>query len=278
MTTEISDRFAVSTWSLHRHLGITYPHDLDSLDIGPYTETYGEGSQSLLDIPSAIANHGINRLEICSFHIRSRDPIYLQELRDAMATVGVTLQSLLIEAGDISDPATSARDTAWIASWIETANALGAEHARIIAGKQPPTLEALDRSAAALLALANGNAGPVRLVTENWFDLLSEPAHVHYLLDKLAGRVGLNADFGNWDRSSKYEELRSIFPRAETCHAKAQFIDGDLDEADYGACLDAAEAAGYKGPYTLIFNEEIPGEWAGIEAEKRFIEERLKGR
>jgi len=276
MAHDISDRFAVSTWSLHRHLGVTYPHNLDSPEIGPYTETYGEGSQSLLDIPSAIANHGINRLEICSFHIRSRDPIYLGELRDAMKTVGVTLQTLLIEAGDISDPLTSARDVDWIASWVDTANLLGAERARVIAGKQAPTPDALELSAKSLLELADRNSGPVRLVTENWFDLLPAPAQVHALLDRLDGRVGLNGDFGNWSGPGKYAELQSIFPRAEICHAKGQFIDGDLDEADYGACVDAAEAAGYTGPYTLIFDSEIPGEWAGIEAEKRFIEERLK--
>ena len=192
MMTNPADRIAVSTWSLHRHLGATYPHDLDSLEVGPYEETYGEGSQSLLDIPSAVANHGIHRLEICSFHIRSRDPIYLGELRDALATVDVQLQTLLIEAGDISDPLTSERDTAWIASWIETANALGADHARIIAGKQKPTPgSAGPVGQGALRQLADGNAGSdVRLVTENWFDLLSGPEHVHYLLDKLEGRVG----------------------------------------------------------------------------------------
>ena len=55
------------------------------------------------------------------------------------------------------------------------------------------------------------------------------------------------------------------------CHAKASFIDGDLDEADYGACVKLAEEAGYKGPYTLIFDSEIPGEWQGLAAERDFI-------
>jgi sugar phosphate isomerase/epimerase len=269
-------RIAVSSWSLHRHLGATYPHDLETLEVGPYEETYGEGSQSLLDLPSAVANHGINRLEICSFHIRSRDPIYLKELRDALAVVDVELQTLLIEAGDISDPKTSRRDVDWIASWVETANALGASHARVIAGKQKPTREALDLSARGLAELAHRNAGsPVRLVTENWFELLSRPEHVHYLLDKLEGRVGLNADFGNWNEPSKYADLKSIFGRAELCHAKASFIDGDLEEGDYEQCIAAAEDAGYKGPYTLIFDNEIPGEWAGINAERRFLLDRL---
>ncbi|KKB77059.1 hypothetical protein VW29_19070 [Devosia limi DSM 17137] len=270
------DRIAVSTWSLHRHLGTTYPHDLDTLAVGPVEETYGEGTESLLDIPSAIANRGIKRLEIVSFHIPSRDPIYLGELRDALDIVDVELQTLLIDAGDISNPLTSKRDTAWIASWIETANILGAKHARVIAGKQKPTRDALDLSVKALTSLADGNAGSsTRLMVENWFDLLAEPAHVHFLLDKLDGRVGLNGDFGNWGGPTKYADLQSIFGRAELCHAKANFIDGDLDEADYGNCIAAAETAGYKGPYTLIFDSEIPNEWAGIAAERDFVLTRL---
>ena len=270
------DRIAVSTWSLPRHLGTTYPHDLDTLAVGPVEETYGEGTESLLDIPSAVANRGIKRLEIVSFHIPSRDPIYIGELRAALDIVDVELQTLLIDAGDISNPLTSKRDTAWIASWIETANILGAKHARVIAGKQKPTRDALDLSVKALTSLADGNAGSAtRLMIENWFDLLAEPAHVHFLLDKLDGRVGLNGDFGNWGGPTKYADLQSIFGRAELCHAKANFIDGDLDEADYGNCIAAAETAGYKGPYTLIFDSEIPNEWAGIAAERDFVLTRI---
>ena len=111
----------------------------------------------------------------------------------------------------------------------------------------------------------------MRLVTENWFDLLAEPAHVNFLLDKLDGRIGLLGDFGNWDGADKYADLKSIFGRAELCHAKARFIDGDLDETDYGRCIALAEEAGYKGPYTLIFDSEIPGEWHGLGIERDFI-------
>ena len=152
----------------------------------------------------------------------------------------------------------------------------GAVRARVSAGKQKPTRDALDLSVKALTTLSERNAGSkVRLTTENWFDLLAEPAHVHYLLDKLDGRIGLNGEFGNWGGPSKYDDLRAIFGRAETCHAKASFVDSQLDEADYAQCLQAAEDAGYKGPYTLIFDAEAPNEWTGLEVEREFILERL---
>lgn len=267
-----ADRIAVSTWSLHRLLGTTYPHDLNSSSVGPGEDTYGDGSESLLGLPSVLANHGYHRLEIVSFHMRSRDPIYLGELRDQLARAEVTLQTLLIDAGDITDPETGARDEAWIAGWLDVANELGAQNARIIAGKQKPTPANLDRSVAALKSLADRNAGSsVRLVTENWFDLLSTPAAVHEVLDRLEGRVGLLGDFGNWSGDTKYEDLASIFARAELCHAKAHFVGGQLDEADYGACIGAAEEAGYTGPYTLIFDADHPHEWAGLALERDFI-------
>jgi sugar phosphate isomerase/epimerase len=279
MPSSIEDRIAVSTWSLHRHLGTTYPHDLTTTEIGPVEETYGEGSESLLDLPSALNNHGYGRMELVSFHLPSRDAVYLGELRDQLATCSVTLQTLLIDAGDVTDPVHGARDEAWIASWIEIANELGAQNARIIAGKQSPSKAALDRSVAALRSLADGNAGSsVRLVTENWFNLLPSAEEVAYVLDRLEGKVGLLGDFGNWKGASKYDELAKIFGRAELSHAKASFIDGDLDTEDYGRCVDLAETAGYTGPYTLIFDSELPvNEWDGIATERDFIVNRVSG-
>ncbi|ODT73144.1 MAG: hypothetical protein ABS75_00185 [Pelagibacterium sp. SCN 63-23] len=273
---EPTRRIAISTWSLHRLLGTTYPHDLTSDAVGDMDETHGEGSESLLGLPSILANHGYHRLEIVSFHLRSRDPLYLGELRDQLRVSGVTLQTLLIDAGDMTDPVNGRRDTGWIAGWIDVANALGAENARVIAGKQRFGKETLKRSVEGFRELLAANAGsPLRIVTENWFDLLSTPEAVHDLLDRLDGQVGLLADFGNWSGPDKYADLKSIFGRAELCHAKANFIGGQLDEADYGLCVGAAEESGYAGPYTLIFDAESPGEWAGLSQERDFILSRI---
>src|SRR5690606_17928584 len=180
-----NQRIAVSTWSLHRFLGTIYPHDLTADAVGDGDDRFGEGEESLLGLPSVLANHGYNRLEIVSFHLRSRDPVYLGELRDQLHVSGVTLQTLLIDAGDMTDPIHGIRDPRWIAGWLDVANALGAENARIIAGKQQAAPETLARSVAGFRELLAVNAGsPLRLVTENWFDLLSTPAAVHELLDR----------------------------------------------------------------------------------------------
>lgn len=272
----IEDRFAVSSWSVHRLLGMTHPHDLESHAVPPAQPTFGPGSITLLDLPAQVAANGLKRLEICSFHFPSRERAYLAELKHALASAGVRLQTLLIEAGDLSNPATATRDLDWIAGWVEVANEIGAEHARVIAGKQKPTPEALALSARGLNELARRNAGsPVKLVTENWFDLLSAPGHVNRLLDVTEGRIGLNGDFGNWSAPGKYDALAQIFGRASLCHAKASFAAGAIDADDYGRCVDVAEAAGYEGPYTLIFDSESPGEWEGVAIERALIRDRL---
>lgn len=262
---------AVSSWSLHRMLGRTWPNRPDN-DVAPDAEpTWGDGRIAPRDLPAVVAGLGIDRLEICSFHVESRDPAHLAALRAALAASGVTLQTLLIEYGDPTDPATAARDLAWMESWIEAAAALGAEQARVIAGKAAASPAALAMSAAGLNRLARfAAARGVALVTENWFDLLATPADVDALFAGLDG-VGLNGDFGNWDGPSKYDDLRAIFPRAVSCHAKGDFSSGALDAADYAACLDAASAAGFRGPYTLIYDGPDDDELANLAVERDFI-------
>jgi hypothetical protein len=89
MPTTDAERIAVSTWSLHRMPGTTYPHDLTTIKLGAVAETYGAGAETLLDLPSALRNHGYHRMELVSFHLPSRDPVYLGELKDQLKTAGV---------------------------------------------------------------------------------------------------------------------------------------------------------------------------------------------
>ena len=57
-----------------------------------------------------------------------------------------------------------------------------------------------------------GQKMAVRVVTENWFDLLSRPKEVHYVLDSVGHSLGLFGGYGHLERAfeiSKFE--RSIF-------------------------------------------------------------------
>jgi sugar phosphate isomerase/epimerase len=268
-------RFAVSTWSLHRLLGATYPYSPDPERSAARKEPYGPGSAALLEIPRQLSERGIGRLEICSFHLPALDRGYLAELRSALEDAGVLFQTLLVEDGDPSDPQSGKRDIGWICDWIEIAAALGAQKMRVIAGKQQPSEDNLTRAAGHLSWLADRAEGSgVRIVTENWFDLLPAPKQMNWLLDRMNGKVGLNGDLGNWAAPEKYAGLADIMRRAEICHAKASYTGSGLDAEDYRKSLDACRQAGYDGPYTLIYDSPFfADEWDGILLQKAFVEE-----
>ncbi|WP_413711538.1 sugar phosphate isomerase/epimerase family protein [Rhizobium sp. Rhizsp82] len=280
MTSLPNGRFAVSTWSLHRLLGPTYPYSPDPAKSAARQEPYGAGGASLIELPKQLAERGIYRLELCSFHLPSLDPAYLAEFRAAMKASGVLFQTLLVEDGDPSHPETGERDIRWIAGWIEIAKALGAENMRVIAGKQKPSQDSLQRALTNLTWLAAQAEGSgIRVVVENWFDLLPAPEQMNWLLDGLEGKIGLNGDLGNWSAPAKYAGLADIMGRAELCHAKADYNASGLDADDYGKCLEACRAAGYAGPFTLIYDSPFfADEWDGILLQKAFIEDFLETR
>jgi sugar phosphate isomerase/epimerase len=242
---------AVSTWSVH--------HVLEKIP--------------LESLPAELAAHGYARVEICHFHLANQEADYLRGVGKLFRQHGVVIQTLLIDDGDITNPASRERDLKWISTWIESAAHLGAENARVIAGKAAPSETVLKSSVDGLkLCAALGMKQGVRVVTENWFDTLSTPEAVHYVLDAVGPSLGFLADTGNWHGPSKYSDLQSIFARAELCHAKTSFgADLKLDTEDNAKWFKAANAANYRGPYTLIFADE-GDEWEGLAIERKFIE------
>lgn len=268
MSNESQNRFSVSSYSLHRTLGAMY-RDLPG-DDGTRPCQRPAGTMNLLELPACLAAHGYNTFEISHPHLPSREPAYLNELGAAITEAGVTLLSVLVEAGDLTDPVHGGRDQEWMAGWIETAGLLGARRARLIAGHAPYTPEALQRSSTALRALArHGREHGVRVTTENWFDLLATPEATCTLLDSLEGEVGFNLDFGNWEGPTKYADLATIFPYAETCHAKCAFVAEYVPDAeDFGKCMDLARLSGFSGPYTLIYDASGSDEWKGLAIER----------
>ena len=262
---------SVSTWSLHRALGPIYRDTPEKPDRAPQYP-YGEGTLDLLELPRKLAQRGIRNLEICHFHLSSLDDAYLHEVCGALSGAGVTLFSLLIDDGDITHPEHGGRDQAWIAGWLEVAGKVGAKNARVIAGKSTGA-GSLARSKAALQDLMTvAEANGVGLMTENWFDLLSTPAAVETVFEGTDGHLGLCFDFGNWRGADKYEKLGAIAPYARSCHAKCSFDAGfQPDRADYERCLDLTQAAGFNGPYTLVYDGPDDDEWAGLQVEIEMV-------
>ncbi len=268
-------RLSVSSWSLHRTLGNPQIYGVEQ-GVPFSRESYNKGQSTLVELPARLAAFGITTLEICHFHLPTLDTGYLSELRSALQAAHIELFSLLIDEGDLTHPEHAARDLAWIEGWLEIAAHLGAKRARVIAGKSL-TEDALQRSVQAMLALAERaeNLG-LRLMTENWFAVLSHPQAVHTLFEQLEQRVGLCLDFGNWKGSDKYTQLASIAGYAESCHAKAHFSAPDhLDQQDYVRCLTLTREASFAGPYTLIYDGPDNDEWHGLELEREIVQQYL---
>ena len=274
MPSEATPVIAVSSWSVHRALGIFHPNAPGNDVFGAAEEKWGKPQLGIMELPDAIARRGIDHLQLCHFHLKSRDPGYLAEMRAAISDAGVTLSTLLIDDGDITHPTERERDRKWIGTWIDAAAGLGAKAARVIAGKQQPSPETLALSVAGLRALARrGAEDGVRVTTENWLALTASPNEVHHILDRVDGEVGFMADFGNWKTTGpkRYDDLASILARSEDTHAKAWFPGNEMDRDDFGNCLAAAKRVSYTGPYTLIYEDKGFDEWSAVEAERDFV-------
>lgn len=261
---------AVSTWSLHRTLG-RFCADDTAFGGGPYLGSSGDGSGvSLIELIPSIARHGYGRLQICHFHLESREATYLKQLREAMATSGVAADMLLIDDGDLTDPDIAGQLT-WYRSWLDAAAQLGMTSVRIGAGRQAPTPERLEQSARLLAQLAAEYPG-MQIVTENWLATTPNAASLLAVMDAAGPDVGLLIDLGNWKAPEKYADLAAIADRAVSCHAKCHFTEQGPDERDYRQSLEILRAAGFSGTMALIYDGPDPDEWAGLDLEWAIVQ------
>lgn len=256
---------AVHDWSLHRTLGrfvSTEANPPGSSGMPP--RPADDGALALLDLPGELAARGYDTVQLCHFHLPSRAPAYLAELRASLADAHVTLDALLVDSGDLVHPTDADQHEAWIAAWLEDAGTLGATRSRVIAGQADPTPELMDQSARRLRRLAAGS--PVRVVTENWMALLPNATSVHQLMDAAAGEFGLLVDLANWTGADRDVQLASIGGLAETSHAKCTVKpDGSLDTEDFLRALTAVSTAGFTGPLCLVYDGPDPDEWQALD-------------
>ena len=256
---------AVHAWSLDRTLG--------RFRAGTTGEANG---LPLLELPAALREHGYRTVQLCHVHLAHRDATYLGEVRAALAEAGVVLDALLVDAGDLTHPTDADGQEAWISSYLEDAEALGALRIRVGAGRTRTGTAQQDSSAA--LGRIAARAGDLRVVTENWFDVTRDAADVHAILGPLDGAVGLLVDLGNWTGPSKYADLASVTPYAETCHAKAHWGPDGIEEDDYRRSLTTVLDAGYTGPFALVYDAADDDEWAGLAVQRAIVEDVLQAR
>lgn len=276
MALQTQRRISVSTWALHSLIGTVAPGRPGEPEARMMGELNLENPLPLLEVPARLAENGYTTMELCHFHLPSRDPGYLEEFRQAREAAGVELWNLLVDDGDIVHPEFGDRDRAWTLEWADVGAALGARCMRVIGGKQPPTPENLARSQAQLLSLmVDAYVRGVRVMTENWFQTLSRPEHVATVLNGTNGAIGLCFDFGNWGGETKYEDLAAIAHYAESSHAKCDFKNGQPNTEDYARCLNILKEADYSGPFTLVYGE--PGDvWGSLAQQRELVKPYLE--
>lgn len=249
-------RLSISSWSLHRLLGKAwYEPDGNGGYVNRSDET---PTIQLLDVPAEAAAHGIGTVELCHFHFPRTDEIYLQQLKGAIADAEVELFSILIDTGDITalDEDQREADFETIRKWIDIAAQLGAGHVRIIAGDQDADASSIEMSARGLSALAAyADERGVTALTENFRKLAARPVTCIEILDRCDGKVGLCADFGNFPRETRTEDLAAVLPRANSIHAKADYPDGRMDRDAYVRNVKLAVDSGFNGPMSLIYQD-----------------------
>lgn len=263
---------ALSSWAVHKAVGFEVA---DEPERGPQPyKAISPDPIDIRDLPAIAGAHGFRRLELCHFHLDRSDPTVVDDFRSALKAEGVVLQTLLVDSGNLShpDPATADKHEAWIASWLKTGEALGAERARVVGGRTRRDGDIQD-VAPRLKRLAAGTT--VRITIENWLDTLDSPSQILGLLDLCGEAIGLNVDLGNWTGPDNLKWIEEIAGRAETCHAKCDVDhNGNLDTHAFGQAIDAAVRGGYQGPLTLVNGAGSNREWELATLQAGFIRSR----
>jgi len=263
---------AVSSWSLHRTLGRFISGDGPVIGNRFPSAPRATDGLPLLDLPAALRARGFDSLQLCHFHLPTRAPEYLNELRISLAESQIELEAVLVDDGDVTNPDENDVAEAWLDGWLDTASALGARRVRLSAGRSAPTAETIQESATRLARLATMHP-EIRVVTENWLGMMPDANAVCAVMDAAGPNVGLLIDLGNWSGPEKYQELARIAPRAETCHAKCHFRGVLADVDDFRESLSVLNASGYGGPLALIYDGGSDDEWSGLETEFDVVRE-----
>lgn len=261
---------AVSSWSLHRTLGRFVSADATAHGERLFDSQPSSNGLALLDLPADLRRRSYDAVQFCHFHLPSRSTAYLEELRAALAESKIELDALLIDDGDLTDCEGADLAEAWIGGWLDAAAALGARRARVCAGRSAPSVEAVRDSARRLVRLASAHPD-VRVVTENWLEMMPDADTVLALLKETGNAVGLLIDLGNWSGPGKYRELSAIAPFAETCHAKCHFTGTEADSEDFQSSLQVLKESGYDGPLALVYDGSDDDEWTWLDAEFELV-------
>ena len=216
----------------------------------------GTPTLDLLDFPGAVAELGINCVDLCIQHIPSIETGYLDELRSAFDAADVELYQLLIDIGEVAsaDPTERSASIALTKRWMEIAAELGSSGVRYVPGDSKPNSENISASGEAFRELYDYSVEcGVEPATENYKVFNNEADDLLQVLDIADREYGVVADFGNAKGPHKYDNLSKLMPRATAIHQWVMIDDeGRINMEDSKRCLNMARDNDFDGPVMLL--------------------------
>jgi sugar phosphate isomerase/epimerase len=222
------DRICVSTWAFHTQ--------------------FETGELRLMEFPEMIADrYGVHNLEIVAPHFGDTEPAALERLlartQSRIVNIPVDIKELW-ETPSLSstDEAVRNRAISLYLAWIDRASSMGVRSVRCDPGLL--NLSDLSPTTASYRRLVQyGAARNVEVAVENHGSASAHPEQLAEVL-RQSGAAAL-PDFGNFpDDATRQRGLRLLFPLAKSiCHAKLM--------PAIGECVEIAEAAGFRGVYSI---------------------------
>jgi sugar phosphate isomerase/epimerase len=240
---------------------------------------------ALKEFPAMIATKfGLHNVELLAAHFPSTDEAYLRELRAAVEKAGSKIIDIPVGGrASFYDPFAVKRKEAidYAKKWIDIAAAVGSPSVRLhIEGVKGIAPDA-DQTAESLKRVAAYGAQRNVMVTLENDDLVTEDAFfIVRVIDKVRNPY-LRAlpDFANSMLSGNtefnYDALTLMFRHAyNIAHMKDSEVGGhdELYTVDVGRIFKIAEAAGYRGYYSL----EWEGRGGAYEGTSQLLAETLK--
>jgi L-ribulose-5-phosphate 3-epimerase len=260
-------RISLAQWSLHRSF---FDGKLDPLDFARITKE----------------EFGIEGIEYVNqfYKDKAKDAKYIGDLKQRAADHGV--KSLLIMCdgeGRLGDPDETRRKEAVENhyKWVEAAAELGCHSIRVNAASEGSFEEQQKLAADGLARLTTfAEQHNQNVIVENHGGLSSNGEWLAGVMQRVDHpHCGTLPDFGNFKISStewydRYDGVRELMPWAKAVSAKSHyFADGREVYTDYQKMMQIVLDAGYHGWVGIEWEGSQMGEYEGIQATKKLLED-----
>lgn len=218
----------------------------------------------LLDFAAVMAKrYGVHGVELLGQHFPSREPAYLQELRQTIKLAGSQIVNIPVSVGGSMYDADAAKRSLAVEnanSWVDTAVAVDCHSIRVHLQGPAPDAPLAVRS---LREVAEyGESKGILINLENDDPAAEDAFFIARVID-LANHPWLRAlpDFCNsmlsGDEQFNYEAVAAMFRRAlNISHVKDSEVDGSKTvRTDLARTFAIAQESGYKGYFSI--------EWEG---------------